>query len=378
MSNLTSGTRPQPYGRDGRNVVLPQAANAQIWEGALVAPSSGTDGALVTGTTAGSGHCVGVATFDQLGGATDGAVRMQIWTDAVVIVNAGVNAPTDLTPFGTPLFMETDNTVGTGAGGETQIGGRFYGIEDDGRVRLYVSSQASWNDANANTNDGGTAAFKVRAVITTLQAYGGTTTGVLTETANGAISAADGVTLALGDVVFVQEGTTNLTTASDAGPYVVTALGGASAKWQLTRPSWWQTGAAMALGQTLDVGGEGTLWAGSSWRSFAAKGSVVDTTAPLFWVRSITQEVTLTGSGNKAISNVGIRSATQSQVLVSKVTNGGTISSTVRYEMTPASSPGAITAGALGTGAVTVQASVAAGTANASDQSVVNVTIINW
>jgi hypothetical protein len=71
-----------------------------------------------------------------------------------------------------------------------------------------------------------TPANKARAVITSIQAYGGTTTGVLTETGTSALSAADGVTLAVGDVVLLPAGTVNISAASDAGPYVVTALGG--------------------------------------------------------------------------------------------------------------------------------------------------------
>lgn len=374
-SNLTNGIPPKPYGHGGRYVVLPQAANAQIYQGAMVASVSATDAALVTGSTSGSGPICGVAVFDQLGGATDGAVRMQIWTDKVFCFAAGVLAPTDLTPFGTVLYAETDNTVGTGAPGQV-IAGRFFGFEDDGTIRVYISSCASWFDTNANANDGGTSPFKCRAVVTTLQAYGGSTTGILTETANGAISAADGVTLAVGDVVFIQEGTTNLTAASDAGPYMVTALGGASAKWVLTRPSWWQTGAAIQESQVIDASGEGTLYAGTSWRAFCGKGQIVDTNDPVFWVREVTQSITL-AAGTAIISNVGIRSASKSNVFLTRTATGGTVTSTIAYCPTAAGANG-ITAGALGTGSVVVQATVAAGTIANADTSTLAATVFNW
>lgn len=134
MSNLTSGARPQPYGQGGRKVFLPMKATAQIYEGAMVAQISG---ACVTGTTAASGDCIGVAESDMLGGASDGSTRISVWTDKIFIFNAGTNAPTDATPFGSVVYMETDNTVGTVGG--LGIAGKFAGIEDDGRVRVFVS-----------------------------------------------------------------------------------------------------------------------------------------------------------------------------------------------------------------------------------------------
>src|SRR5580700_11184256 len=271
IANLTQDVPPKPFGYGGRNVALPQAATAQIWQGAMVATTA--DGSVVTGTTSGSGHCIGVAVFGQLGGATDGASRMLVWTDKIFGFQPGLHAPSDSTPFGTVLFMESDNQVGTGAGGETQIAGRFYGFEDDGTVRVYISSQASWFDANADLNDGGTSAFKARAVMTTLQAsYTGSTTGTLTGPANTALSASDGVTLAVGDVVFIPPAITNIEAASDGGPYVVTALGSGSSSWGLTRPAWWMTGSAAQLGQAVDIGGEGTKWGGNTWKCFGAKG----------------------------------------------------------------------------------------------------------
>lgn len=372
MSNLTKGTRRQPYGKEGRLVTLPVQALAQIWEGAMVSQIAG---ACCTATTALAGHVIGVAAHDMLGLATDGAVRLSLMTDQIFIFNAGSLAPTDATSYGTPLFAETDNTVGTGNGTQTTIAGRFMGIEDDGRVRVYVSNQASWFDTAA-APDGGTTPFKARAVVTTLQAYGGTTTGILTETSNGAISAADGVTLAVGDVVFLEEGTTNLTAASDAGPYVVTALGGASAKWVLTRPSWYETGAVMVPGQTIAIGGEGTLKGGTSWKTFAVKGKVIDTDAPLFWVDRVLQAVTL-GAGTVTISNVGVRSASKSNVAITRTATGGTVSTTVEYCPTVAGATG-LTVGAIGTGSVVIQATVAAGTIQNADTSVLNVMITNW
>lgn len=143
MANLAKGIPPQPYGKGGRKVVLPVKNGAQIYEGAMVAQISG---ACVTGTTAGAGACIGVAEHDQLGVTADGTKRISVLTDQIFLMKTGAAAATDATPYGTLLFMEDDNSVGTGgsAGGATrQIAGRFMGLEDDGRTRVYISESGS-------------------------------------------------------------------------------------------------------------------------------------------------------------------------------------------------------------------------------------------
>lgn len=141
MPNLTAGIPLYPYGEGGRKVSLPVQALAQVWEGGLAAQIAG---ACVAGTTAGAGDCIGVFEHDQLGGATDGAKRVSVLTDRIVLMTAGTAAPTDATPYGALLFMETDNTVGTGGLGATErIAGRFVGIEDDGRIRVFIGVAGS-------------------------------------------------------------------------------------------------------------------------------------------------------------------------------------------------------------------------------------------
>jgi VCBS repeat-containing protein len=98
-------------------------------------------GALVTGTTASAGDCVGVVTHDALGGASDGAIRAEIMFDRIFKFTAGTNAPTDATPMYANLYMEDDNHVGTGAAGQ-RFAGLFVGFEDDGLVRVYIGHAA--------------------------------------------------------------------------------------------------------------------------------------------------------------------------------------------------------------------------------------------
>jgi hypothetical protein len=160
-----------------------------------------------------------------------------------------------------------------------------------------------------------------RAVITSIAAYTAAG-GVLTANANGAIGAQDGVTLAVGDQVFLGED--KATAAKDAGPYVVTALGAAGAKFVLSRPSWWATGAGIPQGVIIDVGGEGTAFAGSQWKSFVAPAKLVDTDAPLFWPK---QQKGTTGAAvagvTPSLSTLFVRASTSSVIPVPK-TPGGT------------------------------------------------------
>ena len=229
-----------------------------------------------------------------------------------------------------------------------------------------------------NGPDGGggatTPAFYARGVITSLQAYGGTTTGVLTETTNGALAAQDGMTIAVGDVLWLPAGTTNISAASDSGPYVVTALGAAGSKWSMKRPAWWPTGGAFGtaipMGKTVQMGPEGTTYFNSIWASWAAPGQVIDTNDPAMYPRSITQRVTLvTGSASVTISNIPIRAAAATGVVVDYI-SGAAKSTTVSY------APTTITPGALNTASLVISAMIAGMTAAGSgDVSVVNVTV---
>ena len=216
--------------------------------------------------------------------------------------------------------------------------------------------------------------FYCRGVITSLQAYGGSTTGVLTETGNAALAAQDGMTIAVGDVLWLPAGLTNITAVSDSGPYVVTALGSGASHWSMKRPGWWQTGdsfgGAIPMGKTVQMGPEGTVYFNSIWASWAAPGQVVDTNDPVMYPRSITQRVTLlTGSASVTISNIPIRVAADTGFEISYI-SGAAKSTTVGY------APTTITPGALNTASLVISAMIAGMTAAGSgDVSVINVTV---
>lgn len=217
--------------------------------------------------------------------------------------------------------------------------------------------------------------YKCRNVVTSLQAYTGSGTGTLTETSNGAWATQDGVTNAVGDIVFIQGGTTNLTGALDSGPWQISSLGSAGSQWVLVRPNWFQVGLVIPQGMVVTVG-DGTLWVGTEWKSFAATATkVVGTDDPTFYVGRVTQTATL-AAGTVTISNVGIRSLSKSQFLASLNTAGGTLTGTVMYGVLP--NVTALAAGYIGTGSAAFKAIATAQAVQSSDTSVINCTIINW
>lgn len=217
-----------------------------------------------------------------------------------------------------------------------------------------------------------------RVVVTSLAAYAGSKTGTLTASSNAAFGTQDGVaTLAAGDMVFVQEGTTNLTDAADAGLWQILSLGSASSKWVLKRPNLLPSGAVIPLGFIVEIGGEGTGtdpgFAGTMWKSFAAKGKIVDTDAPVFWPRSITSAVTL-ASGTLAAARTGIpvRGATKTSFVISSNPATAPHATTRDWRVS------ALTAGVTGTSSVQMVAESAPGTTNTSDVGQYNLTANNW
>jgi len=196
--------------------------------------------------------------------------------------------------------------------------------------------------------------------------------GTLTGNANGAITStmADGVTPAVGDTFLLPPGIAG--SAVDAGLYVITAVGAAGAKFIAVQASAWAQGNTIPNKSEILVA-KGTVFALTTWVvTNTGTTNTVGVTSFTIYPRTVIQSTTLTASGNKVLANVPILSATQSLVLVDRTASGGTVTATIMYNTAAAPTPGA-----LGTATTTVQASVAAGTANTADQSVVTVGIFN-
>ena len=220
-----------------------------------------------------------------------------------------------------------------------------------------------------------------RCVVTALPGtYSGSGSGVLTSTTgSGAIAAQNGVTLVANDLVLLAGGATNehsdggATAMVDSGPWIVTNVGStgdaAGNYYQLTRPTWWAHGSVIPYGATISIGGEDTLFGGSTWHVYAAKGALVDANDPIMYPDGVGQQVTLV-AGLKAITNVPLRSAAKTVVVPTLEAAGGSVDASAGYQ------PFIVTPGYLGTASVTVKA-VKGLTTNTNDTSTVNVRITN-
>jgi len=189
--------------------------------------------------------------------------------------------------------------------------------------------------------------------------------GVLTASAVGALATIDGVAPAVGNRVLLVAGAAG----ADNGIYTVTALGGAGAKFVLTRAADFAQGYVLP-GQICEVT-EGALYALSTWKLVTLGPIVVGTTALSFYPRSVTQLVTLI-AGAATVANVPILSATNSQFVFARITPN-TTASTVNYGLAAAPTPGLV-----GTATLALNAQLAAGTLNNADISAGNFTVQNW
>ena len=174
----------------------------------------------------------------------------------------------------------------------------------------------------------------------------------------------DGVTLVAGDVVLLSA----QTTAAQNGPYVVGTVAVGVAP--LTRPAWFTTGATVKTGYALEVGGEGTVFNNTTWKTMLAADSfVVDTTDGKFYPRIVSGTGALVG-GALTISTVPIFS-TKTNVNIRRTTPVST-NNTYEYVMNGAPTPGVI-----GTGSITIWAATNVGALHAGDLSTINWTIFN-
>lgn len=215
--------------------------------------------------------------------------------------------------------------------------------------------------------------FKCRAVATAIGAYTASG-GTLTVTASGALASQDGVAMAAGDMLFLQEGLSNVT-AADAGPYRIVSLGGASAQVVLSRPAWWPHGGAIVQGAMVAIGGEGSLFGGCTEKTFVATGAKIGTDAPAFWPDCVMQKVTLaSGTLAAAKTNMPVRSATTNPSQIS-ITS---LPTTAPHATTRLWRPSAVTAGVTGTASIQIVAESAPGSTNTSDIGDYCLAVRNW
>jgi hypothetical protein len=371
---------------DNRTYFRQPRASVTFYKGALVAERKGTALCEVPASASPRSDLIYLGVFESFdpkfvvgsdADADGGALDANGDPHPAMTIKGGIVGPFD-TGSGANAVTEADldclvygyddNTVyRTSMDGLLSPVGYLHSVETGGLYvhidpRAYMFGEAS---AAANGGNGSVA----RAVVTSLAANTAAD-GVITADANGAIGAQDGVTLAVGDEVFIPEGTTNLDAAADAGPYTVLVVGAGGAKFVLARPSWYAHDAEIAIATDVKIA-QGTLYGGSTWRTFAAKGAVVGTDAPLAYPDYVGQTITLV-AGTATISNAPLRSATKSTLSVNRTTANTSTLTVGGYH------PSTLTVGALGTASIVVQAQVAAGTINNADVSTLNVGVRNW
>jgi hypothetical protein len=354
----------------------PVKGSTKLYAGSMVALTTG--GYLVPASSDATLKIVGRCPVyvDNSAGA-DGAKRSDVELGVFYFNTPSSGANQILAANAKALcYASDDNTVNlTDGAGLYPAAGTVEDIRADGQIAVWLGNPSLYAVNPEITST--TPAFVARAVITVALAAYTAAAGVITANANGAIgSVADGVTLVAGDTVLLPEGIA--AAAADAGPYIVTALGGASAKFVLTRPDWWAHGSLITRGgRAIDVGPEGAVFEGSQWRSFVTTAlKVVGTDAPLLWPRNFRKTVTLV-AGTVTLGSadfLALRSTTRSMVEVTRNTPNTSTATTGGYQSAVANR----TAGAIGTGALTIIAAVAAGTINNADISTLDVLVTNW
>ena len=338
-----------------------------------------TDGNLVGATASADPTDICAGTMSKGVDATDlssGDVSGQIELAPYYYDNDATNPVTQGDIFRSVVYRVDNHTVGVSDVGGTLapvgIPVRMGSAADNTAGKVAVLPYfASLNAPLPGAMVGGMAA---RLVATNLEA-GAFSGGVFTATANGAIATQDGVAPAVNDVLILPAGTltTLVVSAANSGPYVVTSIGAVGAKVTLARPSWWRHANGVPLGAEIKVAA-GTLFAGTTWRSFVtAAGQVIGTNDPKLYPLKVTQQVTLS-SGTITISNVPVFLAARLGFSCSGAIGGTAAATTTNFAI---KASGGITIGGIGTAAVIVEAQSVSDTIVNTDASVINVTLMN-
>jgi hypothetical protein len=143
MSNVTVNQMlaDQVAGRDPIIFDLPVKGSTHIYANVLVSQHSG--GYLVHSNTSGAGPAVGMSEHEQNNtSATDGAARCRIRTKCIVALANGLttDAFAETSIIGSLVFALDDHTVAdnSGASFANEPIGFFYGMQSDGKVRVYL------------------------------------------------------------------------------------------------------------------------------------------------------------------------------------------------------------------------------------------------
>lgn len=258
-------------------------------------------------------------------------------------------------------YASDDNVVNlTDGAGLRPAAGKFYGLR--GTLALVGLGEPSlWDLADDTTTPVTLKTMRARNVVNgnvaDLTAY--------TVASNAAVNDA---TLNVQDdlVLLVAQ-----TTPAQNGLYRVGAVATGTAP--LTREHPMPLGYVCVADEFEIAIGAGTVFAHSKW--FNSAGVTIGTTSPAFFPESVTQSVVLV-AGTATVINVPVLSLTKTgHTLTRRVANTSTL--TVGGYCTTVGGANGVTAGALGTASVVIEATVGAGTINNADVSTLEYTITN-
>lgn len=376
MADLTRANQVSRFGAVPIINAFPVAAAAVIYAGTIVALNASGYAIGLSVAASPNYAAVGVASKD-VDNSTGSNGGQTVEIENIYYLNNDTTNPVTAAHIGRAYcFLVDNNTVSSSAGAGRPLAGvplRLGSAADgtSGQVAVYFGAATPY--ALNPYAEGSDDAFTARGVATNIAALTFAADGTFEADANGALGAQDGLTFVAGQVIMMPAGTitTGVVSAANSGPYVLTSVGGASAKFAGRRPPWFPDGGTIPIGCEVRIAA-GTLFAGTSWRSFADVSATIGTTDPAFYPTQVTQQLTLV-AGTSTISNVPIR-ATADTGLAIKLSGGTPAGTTTAYQQKLSSG---ITAGGIGTAALIVEAQSVAGTIVNTDVSVLNVTIFN-
>lgn len=154
MAISTANLTIRSQGAEGRKRHLPVDGGAHIRKGTLVSQLTAT-GMVVPLTTASSGGAVGVAQHeaDNSDGA-DGDLRCVVESGRIYeFANDGTNPFSDASLVGSLAYATDDHTVSDTQAAAEPIAGYFVGLEESGRVAIFVDPALIAAAAYADAND---------------------------------------------------------------------------------------------------------------------------------------------------------------------------------------------------------------------------------
>lgn len=213
----------------------------------------------------------------------------------------------------------------------------YYSTVSDGVASTGAAAGVILGLQGAAAGSGGQSHTARLVAASALAAYTNTA-GVLTANSNGALANIDGVAPAVGDRILLAAGAAG----ADNGIYVVTSLGGASAKYTMQLAPDWAQGFVMPAGQTVEIS-EGTTFGFSTWKDLTAGAKTVGTTSVTFYPR--------TQKGSQALTSGTPSTATVSNIWVAP--SGATCALTENTNQANNTLKGVLTAGA-GSGSIAI------------------------